>query len=116
MAEGLHYPSPPSVQEEPRVPEHDQSSDPVIAQLREQISETDLAILDSVNKRVALVQRLHEYKREQGYSLTDTAREDWIVQYLQRCNRGPISPDEVSTLIRFVLDQTRRETIRLRGE
>jgi chorismate mutase len=97
------------------LPEFDQSSDPVVAQLREQISETDLAILDSVNKRVQLVQRLHEYKTEQGYSLTDPGREDWIVQYLQRCNRGPISAEEVSTLIRFVLEQTRRETVRLRG-
>jgi chorismate mutase len=93
----------------------DQSSDPVMEQLREQISETDLAILEAINRRVTLVQRLHTYKAEQGYDLIDTAREDWIVQYLQRCNRGPITPDEVATVSRFLLDLTRRETIRLRG-
>ena len=92
----------------------DQSSDPVMEQLREQISETDLAILEAINRRVALVQRLHTYKAEQGYDLIDAAREDWIVQYLQRCNRGPITADEVATMSRFLLDLTRRETIRLR--
>ena len=93
----------------------DQSSDPVMEQLREQISETDLAILEAINRRVTLVQRLHTYKAEQGYDLIDAAREDWIVQYLQRCNRGPITSDEVATMSRFLLDLTRRETVRLRG-
>ena len=89
----------------------DQSSDPVMEQLREQISETDLAILEAINRRVTLVQRLHDYKAEQGYDLIDTAREDWIVQYLQRCNRGPISADEVERCPASCCDlRPRRET------
>jgi chorismate mutase len=92
----------------------DQSSDPVIAQLREQISEADLAVLDALNKRVALVEKLHGYKSQQGYDLVDAAREDWIVQYLQRCNRGPLAADDVDTLARFVLELTRGATTRLR--
>jgi chorismate mutase len=92
----------------------DQSSDPVIAQLREQISETDLGILDALNKRVSLVQKLHDYKTQQGYDLVDAAREDWIVQYLQRCNRGPLAAEDVEALVRSVLDLTRGATTRLR--
>ena len=92
----------------------DQSSDPVMAQLREQISETDLAILDALNKRVSLVEKLHAYKTQQGYDLVDTAREDWIGQYLQRCNRGPLAAEDVDALVRFVLDLTRGAAARRR--
>ena len=78
----------------------DQSNDPIVEQFRNQITDTDLAILEAINKRITTVRKLHAYKAEQGYDAVDPAREDWLTQYLQRCNKGPLSNDEVAVLWR----------------
>ena len=52
----------------------DASSDPVVQQFREQISDLDLAILDALNKRLALVQKLHAYKLAHDYDVHDVSR------------------------------------------
>ncbi len=93
----------------------DQSTDPIVEQFRNQITDTDLAILEALNKRISTVQKLHAYKAEKGYDAVDPAREDWLTQYLQRCNKGPLSNDEVVTLWRTIIDTTLREVARLRG-
>ena len=93
----------------------DQSTDPIVEQFRNQITDTDLAILEALNKRITTVQKLHAYKAEKGYDAVDPAREDWLTQYLQRCNKGPMSNDEIAALWRTVIDTTLREIARLRG-
>jgi chorismate mutase len=92
----------------------DQSSDPLVKGLRDQIDEADAAILEALNRRVSVVQQLHRHKVEQGYDLVDAAREDSIVRRLQDANRGPLSPGEVDALVRFLLDVTRGASTRLR--
>jgi len=69
----------------------DQSSDPIVEQFRNQITDTDLAILEALNKRITTVRKLHDYKAEKGYDAVDPSREEWLQQYLQRCNKGPLS-------------------------
>ena len=92
----------------------DQSSDPIVEQFRNQITDTDLAILEAINKRITTVRKLHAYKAEKGYDSIDPAREDWLTQYLQRCNKGPLSNEEVAILWRSIIDSTLREVARLR--
>jgi len=92
----------------------DQSSDPIVEQFRNQITDTDLTILEALNKRITTVSKLHAYKAEHGYDAVDPIREDWLTQYLQRCNKGPLSNDEVTVLWRGIIDSTLREVARLR--
>ncbi len=92
----------------------EQSSDPIVEQYRNQITDTDLAILEALNKRISLVQKLHDYKAQKGYEMTDVSREDWLTQYLQRCNRGPLSQDELVELWKTIIETTKREASRLR--
>jgi chorismate mutase len=92
----------------------EQSSDPIVEQYRNQITDTDLAILEALNKRLSLVQKLHDYKAQKGYEMTDVSREDWLTQYLQRCNRGPLSQDELVELWKTIIETTKREASRLR--
>ena len=44
----------------------DESSDPVIRQFREQISDNDRALVEALNKRLRLVARLKDYKESRG--------------------------------------------------
>ncbi len=91
----------------------DQSSDPVVQQFREQISDLDLAILDALNKRLALVQKLHAYKLSQDYDVHDATRENWVLAYIARANRGPLDDAALRTFWPHLIDLTTSEAARL---
>jgi chorismate mutase len=83
--------------------------DPLIRQLREQISDTDRAIVEAVNTRLKLVARIKSYKESRGISFLDPEREEWMLNYLQRANRGKLSPEGLREFFTEVLDLTKRE-------
>ena len=87
----------------------DASADPLVRQLREQISDNDRAIVEAINKRLKLVARLKEYKASRGYEFVDPDREDWMVRYLERANGGPLSPEGLRELFAQILALTKRE-------
>jgi chorismate mutase len=86
--------------------------DPLVRQLREQISDTDLAIVNAINKRLRLVQRLRDYKTSRGWEFVDQAREDWMLAYVTRANQGPLSPEGLREIYGELLDLTKREVAR----
>jgi chorismate mutase len=88
------------------------SDDPLIRQLREQISDTDRSIVEAMNSRLRLVAKLKLYKESRGIGFVDPEREEWMLQYLQRANRGPLSGDGLRELFEEILDLTKREVQR----
>ena len=88
------------------------TSDPLIRQLREQISDNDVAIVEAVNARLKLVARLKRVKEERGIDFLDPAREEWMLQYLTRANRGPLSPEGLREIYTDLLDLSKREVAR----
>ena len=88
------------------------SEDPLIKQLRQQISDTDRSIVDAFNARLRLVARLKGYKESRGMDFVDPEREEWMLQYLTRANRGPLSHDGLQELFEEILDLTKREVQR----
>jgi chorismate mutase len=89
------------------------NTDPVIKQYREQISDNDLKILEALNKRIKLVKTLKDYKEAHGLSFYDPAQEDWVVTYLCRANRGPISNEGLREIYTLVLQVAKREAAAL---
>ena len=87
----------------------EQNNDPLIRQLREQISDADRTIIEAVNVRLKLVSRLKEYKESRGMSFVDPEREEWMLSYLTRANRGPLSAAGLQEIFSEVLDLTKRE-------
>ena len=84
-------------------------SDPLIRQLREQISDADRTIIEAVNDRLKLVAKLKAYKESRGLSFVDPEREEWMLSYLSRANRGPLSGDGLNEIFTEILDLTKRE-------
>jgi len=84
-------------------------TDPVVAQMREKITETDLALVQTVNKRLRMVEQLWRYKEQRGLELHDHAREERMLRYLSRANRGPLSTEGLAELYTLVLELTKRE-------
>jgi chorismate mutase len=90
----------------------ERTPDPVIKQFREQISDTDRAIVDAMNKRLELVAQVKAYKDSQGLGFLDPEREEWMLQYLTRANRGPLSSEGLRELFGLILDLSKREVSR----
>ena len=88
------------------------SDDPVIKQFREQISDTDRAIVEAMNKRLKLVAQVKAYKEERGLGFLDPEREEWMLNYLTRANRGPLSSEGLRELFEKILDLSKREVSR----
>lgn len=88
------------------------TDDPLIKQLRQQISDTDRSLVDAFNARLRLVARLKSYKESRGIDFLDPEREEWMLQYLSRANRGPLSHDGLKELFEEILDLTKREVQR----
>jgi len=91
------------------VPPDDASTDPLVRQLREQISDNDRAIVDAMNRRLKLVARLKEYKASRGFEFVDPDREDWMIRYLERANGGPLTDEGLRELFAQILALTKRE-------
>jgi chorismate mutase len=87
-------------------------ADPLIRQLREQLSDNDVRIVEAVNARLKLVARLKQVKEERGIGFLDPAREEWMLQYLTRANRGPLTVEGLREIYTELLDLTKREISR----
>jgi chorismate mutase len=85
------------------------ANDPLIRQLREQLSDNDVRIIEAFNTRLKLVARIKRVKEERGIDFLDPAREQWMLQYLTRANRGPLSPEGLREIYTELLDLTKRE-------
>jgi chorismate mutase len=90
----------------------EQNDDPLIRQLREQISDTDRSIVEAINARLRLVARLKQYKESRGLDFVDPEREEWMLSYLARANRGPLSAEGLREIFGELLDLTKREVAR----
>ena len=65
-----------------------------------------------MNARLRLVARLKAYKESRGLEFVDLEREEWMLNYLLRANRGPLSADGLRELFMEILDLTKREVAR----
>ena len=83
--------------------------DPYVLGVRREISDLDRSLVELVNKRLKLVEKLWRYTDEHGIEHVDLAREAWMLQYLQRANRGPLSEAGLSQLYHDVLDLMKQE-------
>jgi chorismate mutase/prephenate dehydratase len=84
-------------------------TDPVITQFRDQISDNDLKIVDAINKRLKLVKQLKGYKEQHGVDFYDPAREEWMLTFLSRANKGPLSNDGLRDIFLEILAVTKQE-------
>lgn len=86
------------------------TEDVVIRQMRDQVIDNDLKILQALNQRLSLVSRLRAYKEELGLEFVDHSREEWMLRYLQGANKGPLSDEGLAEIYGHVLELTKRET------
>jgi 3-deoxy-7-phosphoheptulonate synthase/chorismate mutase len=87
--------------------------DPVVKQLRDQISDNDLNIIELVNKRLTLVDELWRYKAEHGIDMYVPSREEWMLAFLKSANKGPLSQEALQEIYTKLVETTKAEATRL---
>lgn len=92
------------------------AEDPYVLGVRREISDLDRSLVELVNKRLKLVAGLKRYKDEHGMRFVDLAREEWMLQYLQRANRGPLSEAGLAELYQHLLGLMKQEVAAQHGE
>ena len=92
------------------------NDDPVIKQFRDQISDNDLKIVELINKRLKLVDKLWRYKAQQSVEVYNQAREEWMLTFISRANKGPLSSDALQEIYRHIVEVTQHEARRLGAE
>lgn len=83
--------------------------EPILRELREQVSDTDRAILEAVNARLELVAQIKAYKESRDIEFLDAEREQTMLRELTAANSGPLSERGVRDLLTAILDLTKRE-------
>ena len=86
--------------------------DPQIRRLREQVSDNDRTLIEAMNRRLELVAQMWQHKRSHGLDVLDPEREEWMLRYLSRANRGPLSQQGLEELFGTVLELTKDELTR----
>jgi chorismate mutase/prephenate dehydratase len=84
-------------------------SDPVLEQLRQQISEIDRAIIEAFNRRLEIVKQIKRHKDEHGIAFVDPEREAAMLAYQSSENRGPLTEEGLRALYTELLALTKRE-------
>jgi chorismate mutase len=87
----------------------DPSQDPIVRQVREQVSDNDRALVEAINARLRLVAKLKSYKESRGFDFVDPEREEWMLRDVSRANRGPLSQEGLEQIYTAILDLTKRE-------
>ena len=87
----------------------EKTGDAALDRLRALLATNDLALLDSVNRRLDLVHEIKQRKEELGVSFVDPEREAWLLDHLRAANKGGLSDEGLRELLAAVLDLTKRE-------
>jgi chorismate mutase len=85
------------------------AGEPEIDELRAQIAEADRTILEAVNTRLKLVERLQARKQREGMPALDIRQERKVIRGLTKANQGPLSERGVRELAGEILELTKRE-------
>ena len=88
------------------------ATDPVVKQFRDQITDADVKIIDILNKRIKLVAQLKKYKEEHGIDFVDPEREQYMLTYLTRANKGPLSAEGLHEIYDHILSLVKAELVK----
>jgi prephenate dehydrogenase len=80
-----------------------------LRRLRDEIGALDRSVLESLNRRLELVRRINEHKRDAGQPVIDAEREAELLRELSAANAGPLSDRAVESVFAAVLDVMTQE-------
>jgi chorismate mutase-like protein len=74
---------------------------------RSQIDVLDRRLLDLLNERTAIVEKIGRVKQERKLSVYEPKREDQVYANILTHNRGPLAADAVKRIFERIIDEMR---------
>lgn len=84
------------------------STDPELLELRQAIDDVDRQILELIARRVRLVLRVGDYKRERNIPVYDPSRERALFERLCKLAPAPLEDTTVRRIFERLVDESRR--------
>lgn len=78
---------------------------------RNEIDEIDMEILNLLQKRINVVERIGKVKTKAGLPLIDKAREKFIINRVVNNCREPLSAESVNCVFNCIIQESRRVQI-----
>lgn len=79
----------------------------LLDQYRAQIDEIDVEIIDLLNKRTRIVEKIGAVKREASLPVYEPKREDMVFKNVIAHNKGPLSEAAARRLFERIIDEMR---------
>lgn len=81
---------------------------PGLAEVRAGIDQVDLQILELIHRRLELVLKVGEIKREHGAPIFDPERERRVLERLANACQPPVPPELARRVFECLIEQSRR--------
>ncbi|MFC5450817.1 chorismate mutase [Paenibacillus aestuarii] len=76
-------------------------------ELRAQVDEINVKLLELLNERARIVEKIGEYKRSAGMlDVYDPKRERESFEYLTRRNQGPFDDEMIKNIFKQIFDES----------
>jgi chorismate mutase len=84
--------------------------DPVqaLAECRERIDHVDRRIVELLNERTSIVERIGSIKKEAQLAIYEPKREEQVFHNITSNNKGPLPDDAVKRIFERIIDEMRR--------
>jgi chorismate mutase-like protein len=79
----------------------------ILAEYRDQIDEIDRRLVELLNERTKIVEKLGRVKEELEMPIYEPKREDEVFQNVSSANRGPLPSDALKRLFERIVDEMR---------
>ncbi len=79
----------------------------LLDEYRREIDQLDVRILELLNKRTAIVEKIGHVKSALAMPVYEPRREDQVFGNVLRHNAGPLPPDAVKRLFERIIDEMR---------
>jgi chorismate mutase len=78
-----------------------------LAKYRQEIDDIDVRILQLLNERTQIVERIGAIKRELAMPIYEPKREEQVLTNVSDHNQGPLPPDAIRRIFERVMDEMR---------
>jgi chorismate mutase-like protein len=78
-----------------------------LEECRARIDELDIRLLELLNERTKIVERIGAIKRALNAPIYEPKREDDVLNNVLDHNRGPLSPDAIRRVFERIMDEMR---------
>ncbi len=79
----------------------------VLAECRDLIDDLDRRILELLNERTRIVERIGQVKQNLSLPIYEPRREDEVYENVTGNNAGPLTPDGVKRVFERIIDEMR---------